>query len=124
MTLKYGYELSKWQAAKDETRGDPRARVVADKGPMTYGELCSSLTTIAIEPHSFALAHMLGEISDDEDSAGRGMLSAYVVSKETGGPGAGFFELAEQLGRKVGDRDEFWIAELARVEVAWKQARR
>ncbi len=120
MTLKYGYDPKDWQAAKDEMVQILGSRVRAGNGPMTYGELCSKLTTVSIEPHSYALAHMLGEVSDDEDSAGRGMLSAYVVSAETGGPGGGFFELAEKLGRDVRDRDAFWVAELHRVDAAWR----
>ena len=119
VTLKYGYEPNVWQVAKDEMVTILGARVRAGRGPITYGELCSTMKSIAIEPHSYALAHMLGEVSDDEDSAGRGMLSAYVVSAETGGPGGGFFELAEKLGRDVRDRDAFWVAELRRVELAW-----
>ena len=121
MTLKYGYKLKEWEAAKDEIVGILGARVRSGSGPTTYGELCSSMKTIEIEPHSYALAHMLGEVSDDEDSAGRGMLSAYVVSAESGGPGGGFFELAEKLGRDVADRDKFWVEELHHVESAWKR---
>lgn len=118
MALKYGYELKDWQAAKDEIVAILRARIRSGRGPTTYGELCSTMKTIEIEPHSYALAHMLGEVSSDEDSAGHGMLSAYVVSAETGGPGGGFFELAVELGRKVEDRDAFWVAEIQRVEAA------
>ena len=59
---------------------------------------------------------LLGQISEDEDKAGRGMLSVVVVHK-TGDqrPGPGFFEWAEELGYEVGDKDEFWIAMLNRV---------
>lgn len=121
MMLKYGYELRDWQAAKNEIVEILGERVRGGRGPMTYGELCSDMKSIDIEPHSYALAHVLGEVSDDEDSAGRGMLSAYVVSAETGGPGGGFFELADKLGRDVRDRDAFWVDELRRVETAWKR---
>lgn len=117
-TLEYGYGPKEWMAAKDEMIQIIGSRVRACRGPMTYGELCSPMKSISIEPYSCALAHMLGEVSDDEDTAGRGMLSAYVVSDETGGPGGGFFELAATLGRDVRDRDAFWVAELHRVEAA------
>ena len=43
------------------------------------------------------IGHLLGEISDDEVSHGRPMLSAVVVNT-TGTPGPGFFGLAVQLG--------------------------
>ena len=65
VALKYGYELKDWQAAKDEIVQILGARVRAGGGPITYGELCSSMKSIDIEPHSYALAHMLGEVSDD-----------------------------------------------------------
>lgn len=120
MNLRYGYELKDWQAAKDEIVEILGARVRAEGGSITYGDLCKTMKSITIEPHSYALAHMLGEVSDDEDAVGRGMLSAYVVSGETHAPGDGFFELAEKLGRNVRDREAFWVAELRRIEVAWK----
>ena len=119
MPLKYGYETKDWQAAKDEIVEILGARVRAGAGTITYGQLCAAMTTMEIRPHDFALRHMLGEVSTDEDDLGRGMLTAYVVSAEAGGPGGGFFELAEKLGRKVDDRDACWVAELQRVEVAW-----
>jgi hypothetical protein len=119
MTLRYGYDLKDWEAAKDDIVKLLSARVRAGSGPITYGDLCSTMKSIVIEPHSYALAHLLGAVSDDEDAAGRGMLSAYVVSVDTRVPGGGFFELAEKLARDVRDRDAFWISELRRVEAAW-----
>ena len=59
---------------------------------------------------------MLGEISTEENEAGRGMLTVVVVHKEGDmKPGPGFFELAQKLGRQVGDLDVFWISEFKRV---------
>ena len=59
---------------------------------------------------------MLGEISEEEDAAARGMLSVLVVHK--GGdlmPGPGFFDLAASLGRNTTDRLKFWAEEFADV---------
>jgi hypothetical protein len=61
--------------------------------------------------------------ADEEDSIGRGMLSAYVVSSETGPPRAGFFELATKLGRTFDDRLAFWVEEMKRVGDAWRNPR-
>ena len=118
MTLKFGYELKAWEAAKDEIVSILDARVRGGRGPITYGALASSLTSISIEPHHFAMFAILGEVSDEEDSAGRGMLSAYVVSAETGIPGGGYFELAEKLGRRTDDRLACWLNEIKAVDAA------
>jgi hypothetical protein len=48
---------------------------------ISYSDLVSRIETIRMEPDSFALAHMLGEISEEEDAAGRGMLSVIVILK-------------------------------------------
>ena len=66
------------------------------------------------------LADLLGEISSDEVSSGRPMLSALVVSKEFGVPLEGFFELAKSLGRYDGvDGDKFWAVERDKAYEEW-----
>jgi hypothetical protein len=63
---------------------------------------------------------MLGEISADEDAAGRGMLSVIVVHKSGDmQPGPGFFELARDLGRDTSDILVCWITELKKAHAAW-----
>jgi len=121
MTTRYGYELRDWDAAKGETVTLLGERARSSLGPITYGALAGRLKSISIEPHQFAMFAMLGEISDEEDSLGRGMLSAHVVSAETGIPGGGFFELAEKLGRRVDDRLAFWVDEIKRVDKVWRR---
>ena len=68
------------------------------------------------------VGQVLGEVSEDENQAGRPMLSAIAVN-EAGTPGEGFFKLARRLGRlaesgSVGDSD-FLAAEQKRVYDAW-----
>jgi hypothetical protein len=46
-----------------------------------YSDLVLRIETISMESDSFALAHMVGQISEEEDAAGRGMLSVIVVHK-------------------------------------------
>jgi hypothetical protein len=119
LTLKFGYERRDWDAAKAEIVRILGDRVRGGRGPITYGELASKIKSISLEPHQYAMFAILGEMSGDEDAMGRGMLSAYVVTAETGIPGAGFFELAEKLGRRVDDRLAFWVEEIRRVDAAW-----
>jgi molybdopterin synthase catalytic subunit len=119
MTTKYGYDLDEWEAAKAEMREAlvERAKV---RGMIPYSELVEEITTIELEPNSFALAAMLGEVSTEEDAADRGMLSVIVVHKVGDmQPGPGFFELAEQLGRDTSDILKCWIEELKKVHRVW-----
>jgi hypothetical protein len=118
---KYGYKVEDWNAAKEEMRQilveRPRLR-----GMIPYSDLVSRIETIRIEPNSFALAHMLGEISEAEDAAGRGMLSVVVVHKDGDmQPGPGFFQLAKKLGRHTSDKTTCWVAELHRVQGYWSK---
>jgi hypothetical protein len=57
---------------------------------------------------------LLGQISKAEDAEGRGMLSVIVVHKtgeKRGQPGDGFFKLAQEFGRDVRDRLQFWATD-------------
>jgi hypothetical protein len=119
METKYGYSLSAWNTAKEEIKQIliERAKV---RGMIPYGELTEMVETISLEPWSFAMAAMLGEISTEEDAAGRGMLSVVVVHKYGDmQPGPGFFELAEELGRDTSDILRCWIEELRKVHAWW-----
>lgn len=74
-----------------------------------------------IEPESYALASILGEISTEENELGHGMLFAVVVHVDDGIPGAGFFILAKSLGRNIIDKDKFWLKELSDVHKYWSE---
>ena len=121
MTTKYGYSTESWYAAKEEMREilAERARL---RGTIPYSELVGRIETISMEPDSYALAHMLGEISGEEDAAGRGMLSVIVVHKLGDmQPGPGFFQLAKKLGRDTSDILTCWIEELKHVQGYWSE---
>lgn len=69
---------------------------------------------------------MLGEIVMREQSMGRPMLSAVVVSSTNEQPGSGFYGIAEELDLIAPDasaqeRKAFWESELDRVYEAWAQ---
>ena len=115
MPTRYGYSELQWENGKREMLGILRQRASQER-TIAYGELSSKLTSIQIGPHDNAMGVMLGQISEEEDACGRGMLSVIVVHKEGDQqPGKGFFELAADLGRDIRDRDRMWIDELNRV---------
>ena len=114
----YGYSLAEWNKAKKEMRKIliERAKV---RGMIPYSELVAAVQTICLEPESYALGAILGEISRSEDAAGRGMLSVIVVHKSDKQPGAGFFDLAHELGYDTSDRLKFWSDESNKVYAYW-----
>ncbi len=120
--LKHGFTPCDWEAAKTEARSVmiERAKV---RGMITYSDLVKKITTIEIAAHDPRLFHMLGEISSEEDAAGRGMLTVVVVHKQGDmQPGTGYFELAESLGRDTGNILECWVDELRRVHATWSES--
>ena len=117
--VEHGFSKSEWEAAKEEARAAMITRA-KKRGMLTYSELVNKIDAITLEPHDLRLFHMLGEISAEEDAAGRGMLTVLVVHK-TGDmePGKGFYELAKTLNKKISDPTSFWIKELHKVHSYW-----
>ena len=115
----HGFTQSVWNAAKEEAR---KAMIAAAsrRDLIAYSDLVHRIKSCTLYPHDPRLAHMLGDISTEEDEAGRGMLSAVVVHK-TGSqkPGHGFFILARSLGRDPTNEDECWIDELNKIYDTW-----
>lgn len=116
MHTHHGIPLHLWNQAKEEIRrilggvARPPGRLIS------YSDLVARVKTVALTPDSHALHEMLGEISIEEDTGGRGMLSVIVVHKVGDQkPGRGFFELAQQLGRDASDTDACWVTELSKV---------
>jgi molybdopterin synthase catalytic subunit len=92
------------------------------RGMISYSDLVKHIQTIKLDAHDPRLFHMLGEISSDEDAAGRGMLSVLVVHKVGDmQPGTGFFELAKQLGRNTSNILKCWVDELHKVHSVWSK---
>lgn len=116
----FGIAQATWDAAKLEVRILVGARAQA-QGWITYSDLASTLTQVRFEAHDPRLFALIGDVSKEEDRAGRGMLSAIIIHK-TGDmkPGPGFFDLARDLGRDVRDEDAFWIAEVRLVHAIWR----
>src|SRR5260370_42471392 len=108
----FDYTDAQWDAAKEEIRALLIGRAVHDEEPISYSELAANVHSIHFSPEEYAYHHMLGEVSEEEDAAGRGMLSAMVVHKDDNVPGPGFFVLAKKLGRDTSDRDRCWGKEM------------
>jgi hypothetical protein len=117
MMQTFGHPQSDWDAATREARD---AMIVALRSPretITYGELARKVNAIRFEPDAHIFHELLGQISRSEDSEGRGMLSVVVVHQGGDGmPGAGFFKLAQELGRDVRSKERLWATEVSFVQ--------
>lgn len=121
MRTYYGFPLDKWKQAGEEMR-QILIETAKSEGVIAYSDLVARVSSIRIEPDFYALAQMLGEISTEEDAAGRGLLSVVVVHKSGDmQPGPGFFDLAKRRGRNVTDIASCWIQELKRVYASWSR---
>lgn len=116
---KYGFDDAVWDTAKEETKKllIERAKL---RGMIPYSELVRQIRSITVEAHDQRLFHLLGEISKEEHSEGRGMLSVIVVHRHGDmQPGPGFFELAKELGKDTTDILVCWVEELRKVHGYW-----
>jgi hypothetical protein len=115
----FGFPDEEWGRAKAQAKGIliERAKV---RDTIAYSDLAEGITVIDLKAHDVRLNRLLGEISAEEDAAGRGMVSVVVVRKDGDmKPGPGFFEYAGELGRDTSDIDACWISELSKVFSAW-----
>ena len=117
----HGFSEEQWSAAKAEVKSILAARAKL-RGMIPYSDLVAQLKSIRLEAHDQRLFHLLGEVSSEEDLAGRGMLSVVVVHKSGDmQPGPGFFELAKRLGRDTSDILQCWVKELNKVHAYWSK---
>jgi hypothetical protein len=75
-----GFCQPEWAAAKQDARSLTIERAKL-RGLIPCSDLSAATTAIRFEPHDQRLFRLLGEISSEEDAAGRGMLSVIVVHK-------------------------------------------
>ena len=80
---KYGYPPSQWEAAKDEAKQILRA-CARNEANIWYSDLTAQITAVVFNPHAKPFFHLLGQISKEEDEAGRGMMTAIIVHKPPG----------------------------------------
>ena len=118
---KYGFDDSAWESAKNEVKKVliERAKL---RGSIPYSELVRQIKSIDVEAHDQRLFHLLGEVSTEEHTEGRGMLTVIVVHKHADmQPGPGFFDLAKQLGKDTSDILSCWVKELKNVHGYWSK---
>ena len=101
-----------------------KLRDVARSGEWTTEQAIAPLA--GVDPAHPDIAVKLGAvlevIDQGEDAAGRPLLSAVVVARATGLPGAGFFTYARRCGIHAGSDDEtLWRRELRRVHDYWQR---
>lgn len=117
--MPFGYYEDQWSLAKDQAKAAIAARSRV-RGMVPYSELVSEIESIRFALHEARFFALLGEISEEEDRAGRGMMTALVVHKEGDmQPGPGFFELARKMGRDVSDLLTCWVEEFKKVHSSW-----
>ena len=92
------------------------------RGTITYQEI-AKIIGLPLQGNLMGsrIGSLLGEISEDEVTHGRPMLSSVAVNTQRL-PGPGFFALAKQLGKiRVGDDEKkFWQAECKSVYDTWR----
>ena len=116
----HGYSQDVWERAKAEGKTILVARAKRGK-TIAYSEFVNQLTAVRLEPRDVRLAHLLGDISIEEDASGRGMLTVLVVHKSGDmKPGPGFFDLATRLRRNTSDEIACWVKEFKFVVNAWR----
>jgi hypothetical protein len=111
---------AQWRTLRDEMR---QVMVeTARRGQLiTYSELCASLKTAYLHYHSPQIVKLLDEIGMIEHQAGRPILPAVVVGKQSGIPGAGYFRIAGEGHEGEGSFDPKanWEADLQTVFDYW-----
>ena len=104
------------QAVYERLRGVARAQ-----GTASYTEIAQLAGIDTDNPHFGALVgRLLDDVNRAEQAAGRPLLSAVVIGKDSNLPGAGFFECARDLRLYSGNDDlAYWMQELKRVHDYW-----
>jgi len=117
MTPPPGITQEDWDATKAEALA-----VLTEKArqrhsqTIAYSELADQIGPLVFGPHDHNFHELLGEISEDQNAVGRGMISVLVIYKDPAKmkPGPGFFKLARKLGH-TGDDEQIWSVEFQRV---------
>lgn len=115
---KYGFSPENWSALKTEIRSLLIDTAKSARRTIAYSGLTEKIVSANFVPHSAILSAALTEISQEENAAGRGMLSAVVVRKD-GAKKNGFIRVAAGLGRDVSDPERCWDTEIEQVCRYW-----
>lgn len=119
MDTKYGFSEKEWQEAVREIQSI-LIEVAKTQDIISYSDLVHQMQTTVVDPHSYALANMLGDVCTLEHQNKRPLLSALVVYKDKTEAGPGFFEIAKELGYSIQDKDQFHMREITKCYEYWK----
>lgn len=119
MDTKYGFSMSDWKSMVEEIRL-LLVDVAKNEELISYTDLVAKIKTARLDPHSYALANLLGDVSTAEFKANRPLLSSLVVYKGTSEPGPGFFSIAKELGISIKDEIEFHLNEVKKCFKYWR----
>ncbi len=112
---------AQWHLLRDEMR-EVMVETARQGQLITYSEMCIQLKTAYLHYHSPQIVKLLDEIGAIEHDAGRPILPAVVVGKQSGIPGAGYFRLAgveHSNTEGAVDPKANWEADLAAVFDYW-----
>jgi hypothetical protein len=124
VSTRYNVPVDTWEGAVGELV-DMLAAVARRGQTTTYSEVTARLRTLRLSPESHVFHALLGDVSRRTFDEGAPLLSAVVVTKDTGRPGGGFYDLARELGFDVPDErfaeDLFWAGHLDEVHRRWRR---
>jgi hypothetical protein len=128
MATTYGYSTGEWEATQGWV-ADRLHRVARDRTTITYSDLCDELARaggLSLDPHSTAVAGLLGQVNLLEHERTKPLISALVVHKSGDmQPGEGFWSFARELGIDPGPGDQarldFWVREIERCYAEWSR---
>jgi hypothetical protein len=114
----YGFDQQKWEEAKGIITQHLQQRALSNEPLISYSDALTLVWHLIDfnDAHDTRFHHMLGQISEEEEAAGRGLLTALVVHKEDFVPGNGWWDLAKQHGRDIRDREKCWIKEIELIK--------
>jgi hypothetical protein len=111
----FGLSDNDWDSALTEVR-DAILEAAYDRRMTWYGEIASKVSTVALDPHSALMNHLLGAVFEQEHTAGRPALTSIVTHKYGDKePGRGFYEMARSLGYTFGEPYIFWAEQVQAV---------
>ena len=114
-SYKFGLTPEQWSEAKAELRA-AILDAAWDRRMTHYGAVASKVSVVSLDPHSWLMNNLLGEIFEEEKAAGRPALTALVTRKDGDKePGPGFYEMARKLGYTFNEPFVFWSSQVQEV---------
>ncbi len=111
----FGLTDEQWEAAKSEVRA-AILDAARDRRMTWYGEIAGEVTVVVLDPYSALMNHLLGAVFEDEHAAGRPALTSIVTHKYGDKePGAGFYDMARNLGYRFTEPYVFWAEQVQDV---------